>query len=530
MHNLLSNIRYSTTKLIILLLAIFFLIAISSIAYNYYRINDTYQKQAIASAEQTIGEINHVLDSFNADLSKLLDDAKNTPCNTLEYKLRQFIESQSLIRSVTILHDKKIYCSSYFEPNQINIDILKNHTRNELNLLRSKFLTQQISIITYYLKKGEWSGYVAIPAFRLINTLPNHNFKNHTYIIFNDGWLTTNSQILKNTPQSDSQWAILKSDKYPFKIAIDFSTVTWSEKTISSFIIIGAILLTLLALSLSYIILNIPKRNLQQAISKNELVPYYQLVVSAADQKWRGVEVLVRWQHPKKGLIMPNQFISLAENSKLIIPMTKMLMKKVAKNLSANINQLPKPFYVSFNIHASQLEGHNLIDDCKQFLSLFPLNSITLTLEIVESHFIDSSNNLQELLNEFNKIGVTIAMDDFGTGYSNFGYLQKYKIDHLKIDKLFVSRICNTPSETHLIETIISLAKKLNMDIVAEGVETVEQLHYLTRQGVEFIQGFLFSKPAPLNEMLVLLTKPIKRIKPPIINQLGTYKKTIKII
>lgn len=529
MHNLFLEIRYSTAKLIISVFTVFILISIAVIFLNYFRIDNTYKKQLDSDATLVIDKINHILDEFNIPMIAAIKESKNTPCETQEYDLKKIVESNQWFRSLTVLHHGRIVCSSFFEPNQHDSNVVRYYTNQKLNLLSSKFLAPQLPIISYHIKHDDWSAFITMRAATFINILASTQLSNHGYLIINNEWINTQDQ-LTNEQTINDHWLVFASNKYPFKIAFDLNSVTWTEKPIGSYIILTIILATSFIISLLYIFVTAPKRKLQQALIKNELMPYYQLVISAADQKWCGVEVLARWQHPKQGLIMPNQFISLAENSKLIIPITKMLMKKVAENLSANVNQLPKPFYVSFNIHGSQLENKDLINDCKKFLAYFPPNSITLTLEIVESHFIDSSGNLQELLDEFHKIGVTIAMDDFGTGYSNFGYLQKFKIDHLKIDKLFVSKICNTPSETHLIETIISLAKKLNMDIVAEGVETAEQLHYLTRQGVEFIQGFLFSKPAPLNEMLALLSKPIKRIKQPLIHKLSTHKKTIKII
>lgn len=531
MHNLLSEIRYSTVKLTISVLTLFFLITLTTVFYNYYRLNSNYKKQVTFDAILVINEINRILDEFNPPMDAAIAESKSSSCDIQEYNLKRVVESSQWFRSLTVLHNGEIVCSSFFEPNQYNSDIVRYYTKQKLSLLSSKFLAPQMPIISYHIIRGDWSAFITMRASTFLNILSSTHLSNHGYLIINDDWINTQDQRLSNNQVINDNLLMFASDKYPFKIAFDLNTVTWSEKSIVSYFLLAIILFASFVISLLYIFLTAPRRNFQQALLRNELIPYYQPVISAADQKWCGVEVLARWQHPKKGLIMPGQFIGLAERSKLIIPMTKQLMKIVAENLLANINYLPNPFYIGFNIHSSHLQHHDLIDDCKSFLATFPPNTITLTIEIVESHFVDSTNNLPTLLNEFHKIGVTVAIDDFGTGYSNFGYLQKYKIDHLKIDKLFVSRICNTPSETHLIETIISLAKKLNMDLVAEGVETVEQLHYLTRQGVEFIQGFLFSKPVPLNEMLVLLTKPMKRIKPPmIIHQLSFDKKIVKII
>lgn len=531
MHNFILKIRTSTANMIFAVLIIFSIIAVISFSYNYHRINTIYQEKLAINGNHTLYTINQFFAEINSSLEPFIGEAQKVSCDNLEYNLKQFVESQNLIRSITIIKNNKVYCSSFFEANQINTTILEHHIKNKLNLLESKFLKQQIPIITYSINQGKWSAYAAMPASKFTDKLLSNNLTKHSYIIFDDTWLNADNKILSHAPKLNNQWLILKSDQYPFKIAIDVSAIAWSEKTISSFIAIGAALLISLIAALVYIVKTKPKRAIFKALTNNEFIPYYQLIISAADQEWRGVEVLVRWQHPQRGLLTPNHFISSIEQSKLITPLTKSLMKKVASDLSPHTQHFPKPFYIAFNIHASHLECNDLIEDCNEFLASFPPNTVKLTLEMVEGEFITNSCHLDALLQEFRKIGVTIAMDDFGTGYSNLGYLQHYQIDHLKIDKSFVSKICNMASDTRLIDSIISLAKKMNMDVVAEGVENDEQFLHLTRQGVEFIQGFLFSRPSPLNEMITLLvSKTAKRIKSKNIYKLPIHKKAIKVI
>ena len=204
--------------------------------------------------------------------------------------------------------------------------------------------------------------------------------------------------------------------------------------------------------------------------------------------------------------MLPNSFIELAESSDIIIAMTKKLMDQVAIDLMPYIQSFPKNFYLSFNIHPNHLKSGHLLDDCKIFLAKFPDKKIHLALELSERQLIGNFD-LIDLLKQIQEIGVTIAVDDFGTGYSNLGYLQLYNIDYLKIDRMFVSNICHMKDEPQLVDAIIHLAKIMDMKIVAEGVENHDQLSYLKNLGVDYIQGFLFSKPLPINDTVNKLFK-----------------------
>ncbi|MFD1260082.1 EAL domain-containing protein [Entomomonas asaccharolytica] len=507
LHRFLLKARYSNTALAVIALLVFLLVVLLAEFYNYYRINDNYKKQIRSESQLVIDKLNNVFDEAN-EIAHNAMIMKDTPCKAEEYTFKKLVATSNIIRSVTLTRNGVIYCSSIYDLNQRSYVNVKRYIEEPLNLFESNHLTPETPIISYSVKEGDWGVFVGIHGKVIADILHTTEFERESFIIINNKLIDTDNTVLEYEGFTRKGWSDFSSNKYPFKILVNSDAIKSGYQTILSFIILTILLLLLGIVTFIYIAMTAAKREFKRAIVENELVPYYQLIVSTADFKWHGLEVLTRWRHPKHGLIRPNKFISLAERSKLIIPMTKGLMDRVATELTPYIFSLPKPFHVSFNIHASHLDDPELIADCQQFLARFPADTIKLVLELTEGQFVKSSDKLDKLIHKFHEIGVSISIDDFGTGYSNLGYLQKYKIDNLKIDRMFVSTIYKKNTANYLLDTIIGLAKNMEMKIVAEGVETIDQLHYLSNQGVEYIQGFLFSRPSPIEYTIKSILKP----------------------
>lgn len=236
---------------------------------------------------------------------------------------------------------------------------------------------------------------------------------------------------------------------------------------------------------------------LQRALDAEEFVPFFQPIVSSRDGRWAGLEVLMRWQHPREGLVRPDLFIPYAEDCGLIVPITRQLMKHTALELGACLDLLPDDFHVGINITARHCQDPTLFDDCRDFLAAFPEGKIALTLELTERELIRPSAEMHALFERLRRLGVSIAIDDFGTGQSSLSYLQQFKVDFLKIDQSFVAMIGVNTLSRHVLDSIIDLSAKLELRVVAEGVETEEQHAYLAARDVEFLQGYLFARPMP---------------------------------
>lgn len=242
-------------------------------------------------------------------------------------------------------------------------------------------------------------------------------------------------------------------------------------------------------------------------MNANEFVPYFQPVVRGAPHQWSGCEVLMRWKHPKEGLVRPDLFIPLAEDSGLIVPMTRTLMHQVAAQLARHADLLPASFHIGINITAHHCRDLALVEDCREFLSAFAQGQVILVLELTERELIEPTNITFQLFEALHDMGVLIAIDDFGTGHSSLAYLRNFNVDYLKIDQSYVAMIGADALSSHILDSIIELSGKLKLGIVAEGVETTEQCEYLTAHGVDLLQGYLFGRPMPGQEFIKCLNE-----------------------
>lgn len=253
---------------------------------------------------------------------------------------------------------------------------------------------------------------------------------------------------------------------------------------------------------------NLPEDALRTAIYKNEIVPFYQPIVNGKEGTLRGVEVLARWKHPQAGYISPASFIPLAEKSGLIVPLTRSLMNQVVANMNAIANKLPEGFHIGINYNASHIALPTFVEECLKYKHSFIRSDVNLVIEVTEREPLDINGRLVQTLNTLHDNGFAIALDDFGTGYSGLSYLHDLHIDYIKIDQSFVGRVNAHEDSTRILDSVLDLARKLSISIVAEGVETQEQLDYLNQNNITFLQGYYFFKPVPFVKLIqILLSK-----------------------
>jgi len=240
--------------------------------------------------------------------------------------------------------------------------------------------------------------------------------------------------------------------------------------------------------------------DIRKAIHKKEFETHYQPIVSLKTRSIVGFEALIRWNHPQLGLIYPGSFISIAEETGLIIPITRLMVEEACcdlKNWQERIKHLQK-LTMNVNISSRHFLQPGLLNDLKEVLNKVDLQPDHLKLEITETALMEDVEETVRLVRRMRDYGLQIVIDDFGTGYSSLSYLQRLPIDTLKVDRSFVSRIHNAPDgNRNIVEAIISLAHRLGMIVVAEGVETLEQYKILLDMNCQLGQGYLFSKPLP---------------------------------
>ena len=252
------------------------------------------------------------------------------------------------------------------------------------------------------------------------------------------------------------------------------------------------------------------RADLQRALTAGELELFYQPVVRLSDRSVMGVEALLRWRHPERGLVNPEDFIPFAEETGLIVPIGRWALREACRQ-AVELNRASAsdpPLTMSVNLSVKQLQHSDVVADVDDALSESGLEPHLLTLEITESVMMNDFDLAIARLEELRARGVRLAMDDFGTGYSSLSYLSRLPVDLLKMDRSFLSAGA-TPETSGLATAVIAIGETLNLDVVAEGIELEGQWRTLRDLGCDRGQGFLFAKPMPAAETLeVLRTGP----------------------
>jgi diguanylate cyclase (GGDEF)-like protein/PAS domain S-box-containing protein len=260
--------------------------------------------------------------------------------------------------------------------------------------------------------------------------------------------------------------------------------------------------------------------DLRQALDRGEFIVQYQPIVSLETGKLHGFEALVRWFHPEKGLIAPDNFITVAEETGLIIPLGRWVLEEACKQFKQWEQQFPSSadLVMSVNLSSKQFAHSNLFDQIIQVLEITKLAPHKIKLEITESVVMENIEVASKILERLRSQGIELSIDDFGTGYSSLSYLHKLPINTLKIDRSFVSRMNENNEYKEIVKTIILLAKNLGMGVIAEGIETKEQVNILKELHCNQGQGFYFSKPIHANSASALLYQSfaIDRNSPPL--------------
>lgn len=249
------------------------------------------------------------------------------------------------------------------------------------------------------------------------------------------------------------------------------------------------------------------RNDLPKAIHNRDLFLSYQPIFDTQTNKLIGTEALIRWNHREKGIIYPHKFIGIAEKTGLIISIGEWVLFNACEQNKKWQDLGYTPLYISINVSMVQLEQPYFYRIVKNVLDKTKLDPKYLQLEITETIFTKNSSLIQENIEEILKMGVKFAIDDFGTGYSSLGQLSEISIGNLKIDRSFINGIEDNPNKRKIIKAVISMARSLNIELTAEGVETEEQLNFLKENRCDMVQGFLLSRPLLPEEIEKILVR-----------------------
>ena len=251
------------------------------------------------------------------------------------------------------------------------------------------------------------------------------------------------------------------------------------------------------------------ENELREAIKKDEFVIFYQPQINGTDDSVVGMEALVRWNHPERGMVSPLEFIPIAEDTGLIIELGQLIFSKAIKQISIWYKKDLNPGVMAINISVKQLQQKDFITFIQKVIDENQCNPEWIELEITESQIMKDTEDTIEKLNNISELGIELAIDDFGTGYSSLSYLKRLPIDKLKIDRSFVEGLPDDEEDVGIAKAVIALSKSLNLKVIAEGVETKEQKDFIVQCGCNHIQGYYYSKPMPADEMESFLLNKI---------------------
>ncbi len=452
--------------------------------------------RAVGMFERTISNAAQAVANVQGSLGK--------PCSDVALLLREQVATVPDVRTVNLAIGSQIYCSSLYGDydGQMHVDI---YVDGQLALLKGNSVTPDRPLIVFRKAIEKGSILVNIDGYYLLNILGISSQNSRLALVVGKHALLADGLVTQTLPPKISGYMELASAKYPFLVA---TNITKSEylSHIWRYSRGGLILYPLLSLLIGIGTFwfmgrsSSPAEELKRALVDEEFLPYLQPVVAGDDVHWIGCEVLMRWQHPRQGMISPDRFIPLAEDSGLIVPMTSVLMAQVSAHFAPHVRKLPAGFHFGFNICASHCKDLSLVADCRAFINAFKDNPVKLVLELTERELIVADEVTDRLFAELRQLGVQIAIDDFGTGHSSLIYLQQFQVDFLKIDQSFVGMIGSDALSSHIVENVIDLATRLELQLVAEGVETQAQADYLRARHVDYLQGYLYGRPQPMKE------------------------------
>jgi EAL domain-containing protein (putative c-di-GMP-specific phosphodiesterase class I) len=245
--------------------------------------------------------------------------------------------------------------------------------------------------------------------------------------------------------------------------------------------------------------------DLRRAVANGEFELYYQPQVDAQTEAVTGCEALLRWRHPTRGLVLPNDFIAVAEEIGVIVPLGAWVIQQACREAAT----WPRHIGVAVNLSSQQFKGLALVQTVVSALEASSLSPMRLELEITESVLLADNESTLATLNHLRSLGVRIAMDDFGTGYSSLGYLRSFPFDKIKIDRSFIKDMGERSDCSAIVQAVASLGAALGMATTAEGVETVEQLGQIRALGCTEVQGYFFGRPRPANELPAMFRKNV---------------------
>lgn len=492
------------------------IVAVTPVLMLLWSLNNYAEQRAQASLSDIAGRLlahtDNVLNESVDALASLSTVVRQTCNDTAKAQMEALISQATYMRDILAVSPQGgVICST-------SSAALKHQLAPAFRTARSK------SIGLAYVPAKTGQGQVQIrwqegmntlyaffnPYSLRLNILPNEwHGEAKGSVSLDDNTLVANVDAQNNRSFREGEKifsAQRSSQRFPIKVdvAVSRNVAVAPYKAVSMLIGVGG---SMLAIMLIVFVMQSVRRRPQAedaiaaGIRNKEFVPFYQPVVNLQTGELLGCEVLIRWLRKDGSVIPPGAFIQLAEESGLALEMTRQLMTQVREGLSKAYAERPQ-LKVAFNLFAAHFSDLSTVDDVREIFKTGGIRYSQIVLEVTERYPLPNLNRARAAIGALQNLGCRVALDDAGTGHGGLAYLQKLGMDQVKIDKLFVDTITEGVTASPIIDSLIAMARQMNMEIVAEGVETLTQSDYLKSHGVVAAQGYLFAKPMPQRDYL----------------------------
>ncbi|QXA94570.1 signal transduction protein [Citrobacter braakii] len=482
----------------------------------------TWHKRDI-KYDTLLSDIQNYVSSYFADLKSTTDDLQPLVANSCQQVAAQLTSSAAFslnVRAFLLVKNGIAFCSSatgaMFTPILDLVPSLDISRNIDVELLPgTPMMPNKPAIMIWhrnpsFTDSGVFTSLNINLAPYLLYTARQDDFNGIAIVVGDNAISTFSSRIIDASALPHSHWRQATVEGIPLQIRLYADEWTYTDIWYS--IMLGCMAGIIAALLLWYYIYTIrlrPGKDILNAIKHNQFYVVYQPVVEVQTLEVKGVEVLLRWNHPTTGEIPPDAFIHYAESQKMIVPLTQHLFKLIAQDAPMLQKVLPAGAKLGINIAPTHLHGETFKDDIHHLQASLPANHLQMVLEITERDMLNQ-HEATKLFEWLHSAGFEIAIDDFGTGHSALIYLERFTVDYLKIDRGFINAIGTETLTSPVLDAVLTLSKRLNMLTVAEGVETPEQARWLRDRGVHFFQGYWISRPLKLADFVRWMAQPNK--------------------
>jgi sensor c-di-GMP phosphodiesterase-like protein len=423
----------------------------------------------------------------------------------LRDEFKNLISNTPYISTISLINNNGTYCTTG-TPHQYKQNILNSDKKNHLFIHTND--NRDFPGVTYAHNVNgrnviliDIDGQYIANTFRFSNTVHPWHLYIGDELLQNSGEIYTANSIIieKNLHSKHFEYSIIPD------ISIS-SILTWIISTPKGtlLLLVSFFICLFFIWAVTWFIKNqnATLTLLDRAIKLNQLVPYIQPIVDLRSGLIIGGEVLIRWKHPKKGYISPDNFIPAAENHEIIKTITKICLHEISSSFHASASKLPPGLLICINVSQRHFMDDEILQLCTKFINNLDMLNIQPVLELTERVLIETSENSSDITARLKRAGVKLSLDDFGTRNSNHAYVKQFSPDFIKIDKSFIQYIITDPASAAIVNNIIDLGSRFDCTIIAEGVENDNQRRLLQQAGVNLMQGYLFSHPLPLREFI----------------------------